>query len=114
MARRSFAVRDIAEIIEHWYAGRCLQAVANSLGVDRKTVRKYAAIARAAGFQPGEGQAPTEGWGVWLETVEITDVLILSKSLFEDLQAAFRQQTRLEAERIRLNTERAIEERGGD
>jgi transposase len=67
VARRSFAVRDIAEIIEHWYTGRSLQAVASSLGVDRKTVRKYGAIARAAGFRPGEGQPPAEGWGAWLD-----------------------------------------------
>ena len=59
-----------------------------------------------------EMQAVIKGWGVWLETVEITDVLVLSKSLFEDLQASFRQETRKEAERIRMETERAIEEQG--
>ena len=31
----------------------------------------------------------TEGWGVWLETIEITDVKILSKKLFDDLQVTF-------------------------
>ncbi|MGD0575732.1 MAG: IS21-like element helper ATPase IstB [Anaerolineales bacterium] len=67
MGRRSFAVRDIAEILEHWHAGRPLQAVARSLGVDRKTVRKYAAVAQAAGFRPGDGQGPPGGWGPWLD-----------------------------------------------
>ena len=28
-----------------------------------------------------------KGWGIWLESVEITEVRICSKRLFEDLQA---------------------------
>src|SRR3989304_1856682 len=67
MGRRSFAVRDIAEILEHWHAGRSIQAIARSLGVDRKTVRKYAVLAEAAGFHPNNGQGPPSGWGVWLD-----------------------------------------------
>jgi len=67
MARRSFAVRDIAEILEHWYRGRSIQSVAKSLGVDRKTVRKYTDMARAAGFEPGEGSGPAEGWAAWVD-----------------------------------------------
>ena len=50
MARRSFAVRDIAEILEHWHRGRSIQGVARSLGVDRKTIKKYADLAKAAGW----------------------------------------------------------------
>ena len=42
MARRSFTVVDVTEILIHWYAGRSLSEVSDSLGVDRKTVR-YAA-----------------------------------------------------------------------
>jgi uncharacterized membrane protein YqiK len=30
-------------------------------------------------------QKQLTGWGVWLETVEINDVQICSRSLFEDL-----------------------------
>ena len=67
MGRRSFAVRDIAEILEHWQAGRPIQSVARSLGLDRKTVRKYVALAQSAGFQPGVGQGPPDGWGIWLD-----------------------------------------------
>jgi hypothetical protein len=33
----------------------------------------------------------TTGWGVWLETVEITDVKICSGTLFRDLQCKFRK-----------------------
>jgi hypothetical protein len=39
-----------------------------------------------------------KGWGVWLETVEINDIRILSGSLFKDLQARFREQEKLRAE----------------
>jgi hypothetical protein len=31
------------------------------------------------------------GWGVWLETVEITDVKISSGSLFKNMQGTFRE-----------------------
>ena len=41
MARRTFYVIDIAEILVHWYAGRSQHELAASLGVDRKTIRKY-------------------------------------------------------------------------
>lgn len=33
-----------------------------------------------------------QGWGVWLETVEITDVQIKSAPLFKDMQAPYREQ----------------------
>ncbi|CAL6107764.1 SPFH_domain/Band 7 family protein [Hexamita inflata] len=49
-------------------------------------------------------QKQLTGWGIWLETVEITVVRICSNSLFEDLQAEFRQDTHLKAEKIRLQS----------
>jgi DNA-binding transcriptional regulator LsrR (DeoR family) len=53
MARRTFGVVDITEIYIHWYTGRSKSALAASLGVDRKTVRKYLAPAEASGITPG-------------------------------------------------------------
>lgn len=44
---------DIVEILIHWYAGRSQHELATSLGVDRKTQRKYTGPARAAGMGPG-------------------------------------------------------------
>ena len=38
MARRTFDVIDVAEILVHWHAGRSLNEMAGSLGVDRKTL----------------------------------------------------------------------------
>jgi hypothetical protein len=62
VARRTFEVIDIVEILIHWYAGRSQHELAASLGVDRKTLRKYTAPARAAGIEPG---GPPMGEGDW-------------------------------------------------
>lgn len=66
MARRSFYVIDIVEILVHWYAGRSQHELAASLGVDRKTIRKYTAPAVAAGLVPG---GPARGQGEWAQLV---------------------------------------------
>ena len=47
---------DVTEILVHWHAGRSLNEVSGSLGVDRKTIRKYVAPAVAAGIVPGGGE----------------------------------------------------------
>src|SRR6204780_3213933 len=60
MARRTFDVIDVTEILVHWHAGRSLNEMSQSLGVDRKTIRKYVAPAVAAGIVPG-GAARSEG-----------------------------------------------------
>jgi transposase len=53
MARRTFEMIDVIEILQHWHAGRPKTVVAASLGVDPKTVRKYIVPAEAAGLVPG-------------------------------------------------------------
>jgi transposase len=64
MARRSFTVVDVTEILVHWYAGRSLSEVSDSLGVDRKTIRKYLAPAVAAGIVPGGPARSAAQWAV--------------------------------------------------
>jgi DNA-binding transcriptional regulator LsrR (DeoR family) len=54
MARRTFDVIDIVEILVHWQAGRSQHEIADSLRVDRKTIRRYTAPAVVAGMVPGE------------------------------------------------------------
>jgi len=49
-----------------------------------------------------------KGWGVWLETVEITDVTISSTALFKDLQANFRENMKRTAEVYRMNVESEV------
>jgi transposase len=62
MARRTFTMVDVTEILQHWYAGRPKVEVARSLGVDAKTVRRYVAAAEAAGMAPGGPPVPEEQW----------------------------------------------------
>ena len=50
---------DVAETLVHWHAGRSLNEMSQSLGVDRKTLRKYVVPAVAAGITPG-GPAKSE------------------------------------------------------
>jgi transposase len=59
-------VIDITEILVHWYAGRSQHELAASLGVDRKTIRKYLAPALAAGITPG---GPTRSQDQWAALV---------------------------------------------
>jgi transposase len=62
MARRTFKMVDVVEVLAHWYAGRPKMEVARSLGLDPKTVRKYVAPAVAAGMAPGGPPVSTEQW----------------------------------------------------
>jgi transposase len=66
MARRTFDVIDVTEILVHWHAGRSLNEMSGSLGVDRKTIRKYVAPAIAAGITPG---GPARGEAEWQELI---------------------------------------------
>jgi transposase len=64
MARRTFEVIDVVEILVHWYAGRSQHEMAQSLGVDRKTIRKYLAPAIEAGLVPGGPPLSEADWRV--------------------------------------------------
>jgi transposase len=62
VARRTFDVIDVVEILEHWHAGRSKMAIAASVGVDRETVRRYVAPAFAAGIRPGGPRLSRVEW----------------------------------------------------
>jgi transposase len=62
MARRTFNVVDVTEIYVHWYAGRSKSELSASLGLDRKTIRKYLAPAEAAGMTPGGPPMAAQDW----------------------------------------------------
>lgn len=50
-----------------------------------------------------------KGWGVWIEAIEITDVKIMSASLFKDLQSNFRETKKQEAEMNALEIANKLE-----
>jgi predicted transcriptional regulator len=58
LARRTFNVVDVTEILVHWHAGRSQSEIATSLGVDRKTVKKYVTPALEAGLHPAPDGPP--------------------------------------------------------
>ena len=55
-------VSDVAEILEHWHAGRRMGELCASLAVDPKTVRKYIAPAQSAGLSPGGPPLSRDQW----------------------------------------------------
>ncbi|MDQ2850836.1 MAG: IS21 family transposase, partial [Actinomycetota bacterium] len=57
---------DLVELFLHWQAGRSQVQISESLGLDRKTVRKYLAPAVADGLAPG---GPACGEAVWAQRV---------------------------------------------
>lgn len=59
-------------IVRAAIANSCIQAMLKDRDKLRKQVRD-------------DMQLVVKGWGVWLETVEITDVQVMSGSLFKDL-----------------------------
>ncbi len=65
MGRRSFLVYDIVELFRQWQAGRGVRAIARSLGIDRKTIRKYLDAAAMAGLSPGEERSVDE-WAAFI------------------------------------------------
>jgi hypothetical protein len=62
MARRSFVMVDVTEVLVHWYAGRSQYEIADSLGLDRRTIRKYTRPAVEAGFTPGGPPVAEQVW----------------------------------------------------
>jgi hypothetical protein len=66
MGRRTFDVVDVTELFVHWEAGRSQVQISVSLGLDRKTVRKFLAPALAEGLVPG---GPPAGELVWAQRI---------------------------------------------
>ena len=59
---------DVTEILVHWHAGRSQAEIADSLAVDRKTVRKYTGLPRVSRtVGPLKvGVQPEASLGAWL------------------------------------------------
>ena len=59
MARRDIPMNEVVETIYQWHKGMKIQHISRSLGLDRKTVRKYVRIAGTLGISQG-GPTPDE------------------------------------------------------
>jgi hypothetical protein len=62
MARRSFDVFDLIELFTHWHGGRSQRQLAESVGIDRKTVAKYLAPAIEESLLPGRDPVTGQEW----------------------------------------------------
>src|SRR5277367_2703306 len=62
MARRGFDVFDLIELFTHWHGGRSQRQLAESLGIDRKTIAKYLAPAIAESLTPGGEPITEQAW----------------------------------------------------
>ncbi|MBK05774.1 MAG: hypothetical protein CL920_05655 [Deltaproteobacteria bacterium] len=52
----------------------------------------------------------TSSWGILIESTEITDIHVTQKELFHQLQSPYIEQSRIEAEQIKLQASKEIEE----
>jgi hypothetical protein len=50
MARKEIVVEELVEVICQWHMGRGITQIKRSLGLDRKTIRKYIGLAEEQGF----------------------------------------------------------------
>ena len=53
MPYREVMMIEVREILRLWFGGVTKQRIARTLGVDRKTVRRYTELAAERGFVPG-------------------------------------------------------------
>src|SRR6266545_2582091 len=108
MTRRSFHVRDVVEMLMHWHAGRKMAVVARSLGVDRGTVSKYVAPAKAAGLAPGGPPLSRSQWAALVREWFPELVDLRHRSPTHDAINAHRAQI---AEMLRTNTVTTVHQR---
>jgi transposase len=108
MARRAFDVIDVVEVLQHWHAGRPKSVIAESLGLDVKTVRKYVAPAEAAGMAPGGPALGRAEWAALASTWFPGLVDARARSLTHPLIAPHRE---LIAAMVKTNTVTTVHQR---
>jgi len=50
MARKEIRMEELVEVLYQWHKGRNISQIKQSLGLDRKTIRKYVELAQSQGF----------------------------------------------------------------
>lgn len=50
MARREIRMEELVEVLSQWHAGRRINQIKRSVGIARKTIRKYIKLAQNCGF----------------------------------------------------------------
>lgn len=98
MEQVSIFLKDVVEsAIRHMVANMTIEEVLRKRGTIIVQLKK-------------ELEYISEQWGIVVDTIEIKNVRIQSKTLFDNMQAKFRNAVRLEAETNTIETEKQIEE----
>lgn len=98
MEQVSVFLKDVVEsAIRHMVANMTIEEVLRKRGTIIVQLKK-------------ELEYISEQWGIVVDTIEIKNVRIQSKNLFDNMQARFRNAVRLEAETNTIETEKQIEE----
>lgn len=50
MSRKEIKLEELVEVLYQWHMGNNISQIKRSLGLDRKTIRKYLEVAQALGF----------------------------------------------------------------
>ena len=98
MEQVSIFLKDVVEsAIRHMVANMTIEEVLRKRGTIIIQLKK-------------ELEYISEQWGIVVDTIEIKNVRIQSKTLFDNMQARFRNAVRLEADTNTIETEKQIEE----
>ena len=112
------ASEKLAQTLREMFIGAARRLIAN-LTLDQCLMNRKESIAtylmqEIAPVVSGSGRADDttdQGWGVVLDTIEIQDVKIQSKQVFEHLQAPYRAEIAMRAEIAELERQRQVSER---
>ena len=112
------ASEKLAQTLREMFIGAARRLIAN-LTLDQCLMNRKESIAtylmqEIAPVVSGSGRAEDttdQGWGVVLDTIEIQDVKIQSKQVFEHLQAPYRAEIAMRAEIAELERQRQVSER---
>jgi flotillin len=111
------AKEKLASTLREMFIGAARRLIAN-LGLEQCLQNRKEAIAaflmqEIAPVVSGAGRpddTTEQGWGVVIDTIEIQDVKILSKQVFEHLQAPYRAEIAMRAEMAQLERQRSVAE----
>lgn len=112
------AKEKLAQTLSEMFIGASRRLIAN-LSLEQCLQNRKEAIAKylmqeISPVVSGSGHPDDlaeQGWGVVIDTIEIQDVKILSKQVFEHLQAPYRAEIALRAEMADLDRHRIVAER---
>ena len=112
------AKEKLAQTLREMFIGAARRLIAN-LTLDQCLMNRKESIASflmqeiapVVGGHGSTDDTTDQGWGVVLDTIEIQDVKILSRQVFDHLQAPYRAEIALKAEMAELDRHRSVAER---